>query len=397
MGVVIQGNAIYQNIRQHQANQQVSAQRQEQTRMRHEFQSDVDKFVSDRHELSEKAASWAEKNGYTRIQKLGDWIWGLPLGSRVTVPIQSPDKEFDQMTENYNKLQKKWRHIDELGRVSDYSSSKGVPESKRQDTKIKSQILRNINKQMKRKDGYYQGREDATAVCKKGKPCGDYCIPKKANCQDVQKKAHTAGVVAGVAGLGLAAGAAVVGVHLQQQGERAKEEQAHAERQQQRNKQQREQDERFAERQKQRDKEHEEWKAGYQARQEARKKDRDEASKRYEEFKKKNQERTQSGGKNWQDYVNEAQAKKQNKTSSGENWWDVLGVKETATKQEVKQKIRELSQKYHPDVNKQKGAEEKFKQISEAYNIWKEKQPRADSKEYLKTFLEIISDFKKYA
>ncbi len=46
---------------------------------------------------------------------------------------------------------------------------------------------------------------------------------------------------------------------------------------------------------------------------------------------------------------------------------DVLGVSAGASQDEVKKKYRELTKKYHPDVNKEPEAEEKFKKINEAY------------------------------
>ena len=51
------------------------------------------------------------------------------------------------------------------------------------------------------------------------------------------------------------------------------------------------------------------------------------------------------------------------------DYYDVLGVKKDATKQEIKKAYRKLALKYHPDKNKEAGAEEKFKEISEAYAV----------------------------
>ena len=55
-----------------------------------------------------------------------------------------------------------------------------------------------------------------------------------------------------------------------------------------------------------------------------------------------------------------------------------LGLKRSATKEEIKTKYRELAKKYHPDLNKNdKNASEKFKEISSAYEILEDDQKRA--------------------
>jgi molecular chaperone DnaJ len=49
--------------------------------------------------------------------------------------------------------------------------------------------------------------------------------------------------------------------------------------------------------------------------------------------------------------------------------YSILEIPSTATEAEAKKKYRELTKKYHPDVNKDAGAEDKFKKINEAYQI----------------------------
>ena len=63
---------------------------------------------------------------------------------------------------------------------------------------------------------------------------------------------------------------------------------------------------------------------------------------------------------------------------AGKNdYYEILGVKRTATEEEIKKAYRKLALQYHPDRNKSKDAEEKFKTISEAYAVLSDKQKRA--------------------
>ena len=64
------------------------------------------------------------------------------------------------------------------------------------------------------------------------------------------------------------------------------------------------------------------------------------------------------------------------------DYYDVLGVSRDASDSEIKKAYRKLSKKYHPDINKEAGAEDKFKEIAEAYEILSDDQKRAAYDQY---------------
>ncbi|VAW79765.1 DnaJ-class molecular chaperone CbpA [hydrothermal vent metagenome] len=58
------------------------------------------------------------------------------------------------------------------------------------------------------------------------------------------------------------------------------------------------------------------------------------------------------------------------------NYYDIMGIKRDATQDEIKRAYRKLARKYHPDVSKEADAEERFKEVGEAYEVLKDPEKR---------------------
>ncbi len=64
------------------------------------------------------------------------------------------------------------------------------------------------------------------------------------------------------------------------------------------------------------------------------------------------------------------------------DYYEVLGVSKTASDTEIKSAFRKLAKQYHPDLNKDKDAPEKFKEVQEAYEVLSDPQKRKTYDQY---------------
>lgn len=70
------------------------------------------------------------------------------------------------------------------------------------------------------------------------------------------------------------------------------------------------------------------------------------------------------------------------KIMNNTEYYDRLGVSKDASQDEIKRAYRKMSKKYHPDINKEPGAEEKYKEVQEAYETLSDDQKRAAYDQY---------------
>ena len=64
------------------------------------------------------------------------------------------------------------------------------------------------------------------------------------------------------------------------------------------------------------------------------------------------------------------------------NYYSILGVGRNATKEEIKKAYKSLAKKYHPDLNKEEGSAEKFKELSEAAAVLADDDKRSQYDKY---------------
>lgn len=53
----------------------------------------------------------------------------------------------------------------------------------------------------------------------------------------------------------------------------------------------------------------------------------------------------------------------------GKDYYGILGIQKDASEEDIKKAYRKQALRYHPDKNKSPGAEDKFKEIAEAYDV----------------------------
>jgi curved DNA-binding protein len=80
-----------------------------------------------------------------------------------------------------------------------------------------------------------------------------------------------------------------------------------------------------------------------------------------------------------------------------DDYYRLLDVSRSADAKEIQRAYRKLARKYHPDVNKQPGAEDKFKQISEAYHVLADPESRAQYDRFGPEFRHYAGAEREYA
>ncbi|MFG2383788.1 DnaJ C-terminal domain-containing protein [Streptomyces avermitilis] len=75
------------------------------------------------------------------------------------------------------------------------------------------------------------------------------------------------------------------------------------------------------------------------------------------------------------------------------DYYDVLGVSRTAGAEEIQQAFRKLARKHHPDINKDPNAEERFKEINDAYSVLSDPDQRRRYDRFGENFRQIPEDY----
>ncbi|MER5479243.1 J domain-containing protein [Streptomyces sp. NPDC002734] len=78
-----------------------------------------------------------------------------------------------------------------------------------------------------------------------------------------------------------------------------------------------------------------------------------------------------------------------------QDFYEALGVSRTANQDEIQQAYRKLARQYHPDVNKDPGAEERFKDLNEAYSVLADPNARARYDRFGEDFRKVPEDWEE--
>ncbi|MFF6953305.1 DnaJ C-terminal domain-containing protein [Streptomyces iakyrus] len=78
-----------------------------------------------------------------------------------------------------------------------------------------------------------------------------------------------------------------------------------------------------------------------------------------------------------------------------QDFYEVLGVSRTASQDDIQQAYRKLARKYHPDVNKDPGAEERFKDLNEAYSVLSDPKTRARYDRFGEDYRKVPEDWEE--
>ena len=75
------------------------------------------------------------------------------------------------------------------------------------------------------------------------------------------------------------------------------------------------------------------------------------------------------------------------------DYYEVLGVSRDATHEQIQEAFRTLARKYHPDVNSTPGAEDRFKELNEAYHVLSDPDTRKRYDRFGEDFRRVPEDY----
>src|SRR5580692_10389311 len=78
--------------------------------------------------------------------------------------------------------------------------------------------------------------------------------------------------------------------------------------------------------------------------------------------------------------------------ADGDDFYQILGVPRDASQEDIQRAYRKLARTYHPDVNHDPGAEDRFKEVSEAYDVLSDPQTRRRYDAFGRDFRQVPQD-----